>query len=85
MAREHNMADYFTKNHPISHYQEQQSTYLLPTADARKYACYMSHIDLLGCVESLLSRGDGRRKDRVYLLHGNETDDRQMETNRSNK
>ena len=53
MSVEHNVADYFTKNHPTSHHRSQRSIYLVPTADASKYACYMSTIDLLGCVESL--------------------------------
>ena len=48
MAGEKNLAGYFTKNHPIIHHQAQQSIYLVPTADARNYECYMSHIDLQG-------------------------------------
>ena len=50
MDVEHNLADYFTKHHPTSLHKSQRSIYLVPTADVRKYACYMSPIDLLGCV-----------------------------------
>ena len=80
MAGEKNLAGYFTKNHPIIHHQAQQSIYLVPTADARNYECYMSHIDLQGCVEYLLTQGNGQRTDTVSLLREKETDNGRTET-----
>ena len=50
MSEEHNLAYYFTKHYPTSHHWAQRSTYLVPTADASKYACYMSPNDLRGFV-----------------------------------
>ena len=74
MAGEHNLADYFTKQHHTSHHRAQRSIYLVPTADASKYACYMSPIDLRGCIESLPARGNGRLTDTVSHLRKKETD-----------
>ena len=85
MAVEHNLADYFTKHHPTSHHQSQQGIYLVPTVDASKYACYMSPIDLLGCVESLPAQGNGRWTDTVSLLHEKETDNGRTDINSLNK
>ena len=85
MAVEHNLADYFTKQHPTSHHRAQRSIYKVPAADASKYECYMSHIDLRGCVESLPARGNGQRTDTVSLLRENEMDDVWTETKRSNR
>ena len=46
MAGEHNLADYFTKHYPTSHHRSQRSINIVPTADARNYAFYISTIDL---------------------------------------
>ena len=46
VAREHNLAEYFTKHHPTIHHRSQRSTYPVPVLYDSKYACYMSHIDL---------------------------------------
>ena len=51
IAGEYALEDYFTKHHPISHHQAQRSIYLVPTADASKYTCYMSPNDLRRCFE----------------------------------
>ena len=85
MAGEQNLADYFTKHHTTSHHQSQRSIYIVTTADSSKYTCYMSPIDLRGCVESLPDRGNGRRAGTVCLLHEKEVDDGWTETNRPNR
>ena len=85
MVGENNLEDYFTKHHLTSHHQAQRSLYLVPTTGASKYTCYMLPFFLQGCVESLPARGNGRRKDKVSLLCGKETDDGRTETNRSNR
>ena len=38
MAGEHNMIDYFTKNHPTSHHWLKRITYLVPAMNNSKYA-----------------------------------------------
>ena len=85
MAGEHNMEEYFTNPHPTRHHWSQRSTYLFPTLYASKYACYMSPIDLQGCVESLPIRWNVQRTDKISLLHGKETHNRQTDTNRPNR
>ena len=74
MAGEHNIADYFSKHHPASHHQSQRRIYLVSTADARKYACYRSPIDLQVCVKSLPAQGNVQHTDTVSLLCEKETD-----------
>ena len=60
MSGKHNLAEYFTKHHSTSHHLLKRITYLFPTVNASKYACYMSPNDLVGCVESLTAWGNGQ-------------------------
>ena len=85
MAGEQNLVEYFKKHHPTSHHQSQRSTYLFPTAHTSNYSCYMSPIDLRGCVKSLPTQVNGKRTEKVSLLHLKETDYGWMETNRPNR
>ena len=47
---EHNVAEYFTKLHPIKHHCLIRRTYVFPTEDVSNYACYISPNALQGCV-----------------------------------
>jgi hypothetical protein len=47
-----NLGDYFTKHFHASHHQLMRKTYLVPTADASKYAYTQSPRILRGCVNS---------------------------------
>ena len=47
-----NLANYFTKHHPTKHHCATLGTYLVPTADSIKHACYQLPGYLLGCVKS---------------------------------
>ena len=85
MAGEHNMEDYFTNRNPNSHHQSYHSTYLIPTLDASKYACYILPINLWGCVESLPVQGNIQRTEKFSHLHVKEMDDGHMDTNSPNR
>ena len=54
-----NLTDYFTKHHPTKHHRPIRGTYLVPTADSSKHACYQVPIDIRGCVKSPTSPGNG--------------------------
>ena len=84
MTGEKNLADHLTNHHTTSHHQAQRSTYIIPTSEISKYACYMSPIYLLGCVEYLPTRGNGQQAEKVSLLRGKEMDNGRTETNRPN-
>ena len=52
------------------------------TVYVSKYACYMSLNDFWVSVVSLTAQVNGRQTEKVSLLKGKETDNRQTETNR---
>ena len=54
------LAYYLTKNHPNKHHREIRSTYLVPTTDKIKHSCYMVPSNLIGCIESLTTQGNGK-------------------------
>ena len=74
MDQEHNLADYLAKYHPTIHHIAQRIIYLVPTVDVIKSSCYMSPIDLRGCVESLPAQENGRWTDTFSLPREKETD-----------
>ena len=53
------LADYFTKHHPTKYHRSIGGTYLVPTDDSSKHACYQVPINLRGCVKSTPSPGNG--------------------------
>ena len=46
------LANYFIKHHPNKHHRATRGTYLVPTVDSSKNACYQVHSNLQGCVKS---------------------------------
>ena len=85
MDGEHNLADYFSKKQPTRHHWAQWSIYLVTKVHTSKNACYMSPINLWGCVEFLPARGNRPRTYTVSLLHEKETDNRRTETKIPNR
>ena len=62
-----NLDDYFTKNHPTKHHRAIRGTYMVPTADSSKHACYQVPRDMRGYVKSPPQPGK-RTTDRQGLL-----------------
>ena len=56
----------------------------IPTEEVIKYVCYMSPIELRGCVEFLPSQGNGRRTEKVSLFRGKEMEIGRADTTRPN-
>ena len=60
-----NLADYFTKHNPTKHHRYIRGTYLFPTSNSSKYACYQVPSDLRECVKSPPRPGNGQQTYKV--------------------
>ena len=56
-----NLSKYFTKYHPTKHHRSTRGTYIVPTDNSSKHACYQVPSDLQECVQSLPLPPPGKR------------------------
>ena len=50
----YNLSSYFIKHYPTKHHRATRGTYLVPTANSSKHACWKVPSDLIGFVKSPL-------------------------------